>query len=59
MSDDGKVREAVRGEAEEGRILCARALAVRRGLDVDPREVGDACNREGIKIVRCQLGCFG
>jgi hypothetical protein len=59
MSDAGEVREAVRGEAEGGRIPCARALAVARRLGVEPRTVGDACNREGIKIVRCQLGCFG
>ncbi len=59
MTDEGEVRQAVREEAEDGRIACARALDLARRLGVPPRQVGDACNAEGVKIVHCQLGCFG
>jgi hypothetical protein len=55
---DDRLAEAVRREADQGRIECARALALARDLGVSPRRVGDVCNREGIKIVACQLGCF-
>ena len=54
-----QIRAAVREAAEKGRIECARALAVARRLKVEPRRVGEACNAERIKVVRCQLGCFG
>ncbi len=53
------VRRAVREESEDGRLGCAAALALARRLEVDPKEIGKACNAQNIKIVRCQLGCFG
>jgi len=56
--DDERVEEAVLSEAEDGRMPCARALALARRLKVAPRNVGEACNRAGVKIVQCQLGCF-
>jgi hypothetical protein len=56
---DSRTVEAVEAEAEEGRIACARALALARRLGVDPKKVGEACNRAHVKIVHCQLGCFG
>ncbi|MHC5034718.1 MAG: hypothetical protein ACYTFZ_06750 [Planctomycetota bacterium] len=56
---DRRVIEAVEAEAEEGRIPCARALALARRLGVDPKKIGEACNRARVKIVHCQLGCFG
>ena len=53
-----KIAEALKTEAEDGRISCARALALARRLGVEPANVGEACNRKRIKITRCQLGCF-
>lgn len=54
-----EIRRAVRGASAEGRIRCAAALELARRLDVDPREIGKACNAEKVKIVSCELGCFG
>ncbi|MFO7957513.1 MAG: hypothetical protein R6X33_10505 [Candidatus Brocadiia bacterium] len=54
-----KVRRAVRDAARDGRIECKVALALAARLEVEPRLVGRACNQEGVKIVNCQLGCFG
>lgn len=60
--DEGQERElfdSLRAEARGGRIACATALAVAGRLGRAPREVGRACDRLGLKIVSCQLGCFG
>jgi hypothetical protein len=54
-----RVREAVRERSSEGRLSCARARALAEELGVVPLEVGEAANELGIKIVACQLGCFG
>jgi len=54
-----RIAQAVRGAAEDGRIACSKALAIARRLGVPARAVGEVCNRERIKIVDCQLGCFG
>ncbi|MFW6161267.1 MAG: hypothetical protein ACODAJ_00775 [Planctomycetota bacterium] len=59
MTVDERVAEAVRAAAEDGRLACAEALAIAERLEVEPRAVGEAANRLGIKIVACQLGCFG
>jgi len=53
------LEEALRRRAPGGRISCAAALAVADRLCLPPLEVGRACDRLGLKIVSCQLGCFG
>jgi hypothetical protein len=53
------VVEAVRRESEDGRIPCRAALAIAARLGVSAGAVGQVCNEEKIKIVNCQLGCFG
>ena len=53
-----QIVQAVQREAEDGRIPCERALALARTLGVSPEKMGRECNEAGIKIVRCQLGCF-
>ena len=59
MAVNGRVADAVRDAAVERRLPCAEALAVAERLGVEPRVVGEAANALGIKIVDCQLGCFG
>jgi hypothetical protein len=34
------------------------AVRLSREQDMSLKEIGDACNRLGIKIRECQLGCF-
>jgi len=59
MAVDERVAEAVRQAAAGRRLPCAAALAVAARLGVEPRVVGETANALGIKIVDCQLGCFG
>ena len=47
------------GATGDGRLSCARAWGIARRLKVSPEEIGDAANRLGVRIVDCQLGCFG
>jgi hypothetical protein len=56
---DERVADEVRRRAPEGRLPCAEALAIAERLGVAPAAVGEAANALGIKIVDCQLGCFG
>lgn len=52
------VMEAVEREADEGKMPCARACEIARELGVPIPLVGRALDLLGIKITRCQLGCF-
>jgi hypothetical protein len=53
-----EVVEAVRKEAAEGRIPCARAQELAGVLGVPIPVVGRALDLLDIKIIHCQLGCF-
>ena len=57
--DRERIARAAREEAEDGRIACAKALALAKRLGVGPSLVGEVLNEQKIKIVQCQLGCFG
>ncbi len=43
----------------EGKLPCASAFKVARGLKVSPQEVRQVADELGIKISQCQLGLFG
>ncbi|MCP4454504.1 MAG: hypothetical protein GY809_23860 [Planctomycetes bacterium] len=40
-------------------LSCHRAHVLAEDLAVSLRDIGDICDDRGIKIVDCQLGCFG
>ena len=40
------------------RLSCAVAFELAESHPVTLMEIGESCNRQGIKIVHCQLGCF-
>lgn len=48
-------------DREDGRrvLECARAFELSERYSLPLQRIGEICNRHGIKIVRCQLGCFG
>ena len=60
---DERLIEAVLGAAtqEDGKtkLSCAEALRLAAELGVRASEIGRVCNERGVKITRCQLGCFG
>jgi hydrogenase maturation protease len=52
------LRQAIEEGLEEGRLPCARAWAIAKRLGLERLEVGRAAEALGIRISRCQLGCF-
>jgi hypothetical protein len=41
-----------------GRLSCAAAHALGRGLGVPLKDIGDTATQMGVKISACRLGCF-
>ena len=41
------------------RLSCHRAHVLAEDLAVSLQAIGSVCHEQGIKIVDCQLGCFG
>jgi len=58
MSQD-KIAKAIREKCPEGKLPCAVAFAIAKELGVSPMDVGRKANELGVKIIECQLGCFG
>jgi hypothetical protein len=61
MDADGLMRIVDAAAIESGgkkRLPCARAFELAVEHSVPIGEIGKSCNRSGIKIIRCQLGCF-
>ncbi len=53
-----ELEEKVKSSLVDGSLSCAVALKIARELKVSPREVGETADKLGIKIGKCQLGCF-
>lgn len=64
MTDNSEtaLEQAVLEQSREAdgkrRLDCSLALALAAQFEVAPPAVCRICNRHGIKIGRCQLGCF-
>lgn len=53
-----EVEEKVKSSLVDGKLPCAVAFKIARELKVSPREVGETADRLGIRVNKCQLGCF-
>ena len=40
------------------KLACVRIFELARELGVKPVEIGQICNKNDVKICKCQLGCF-
>jgi len=40
------------------KLACAQAFELANEFQVEVSEIGRICNRQKIKICKCQLGCF-
>ncbi|MFC2106021.1 hypothetical protein ACFLS0_04655 [Candidatus Bipolaricaulota bacterium] len=54
-----ELREAIAASASSDGVPCTEAWRVADDLGVPKILVGVAANEMGIRITRCQLGCFG
>ena len=56
---DRVVREESGADSGDNHLPCARALGIARRMNISPGDIGEAANRLDIRIIDCQLGCFG
>jgi hypothetical protein len=54
-----QVCEQVRARAREDGLLCVDAFRIAEEFGLRPRQVGGAADQAGVRLSRCQLGCFG
>ena len=40
------------------KLACAEAFKLAQEFQVEAIEIGRICNKQNIKICKCQLGCF-
>ena len=59
IDDKQRIVQALKEHNIEGRLPCALALTLAEQLKVDSKCIGDVATELGVKIVACQLGCFG
>lgn len=61
MTDNKQKRLLVELEKwlPQGNIPCRSALELANDLDLSPAKVGQALEEMGLKVIGCQLGCFG
>lgn len=52
------IKKLIMDASPDGRIPCAAAFQVAREAGVPVKVIGQIINELGIKITRCQLGCF-
>ncbi|HHT63115.1 MAG: hypothetical protein ACOX4H_11690 [Bacillota bacterium] len=53
-----EVLNAVKEAAEDGKLTCVKAHHIGEKLNISLAIIGEAANQLGIKITKCQLGCF-
>jgi hypothetical protein len=55
---NAEVEKKIKDSLVGGKLPCASAFQIAKEMKVSIKEVGETCNRQGIKIKSCQLGCF-
>ena len=52
------VLERAQDSDDRKKLTCTEAFEIARELNVEVAEIGRICNRQNIRIYKCQLGCF-
>ena len=53
-----ELEEKVVSSLVDGQLPCAVAFKIAKELKVSVQEVGETADELGIRIIKCQLGCF-
>lgn len=56
---DQEILDAIRPMLQDGKLPCKSALGFAAQQALNPARIGKVCNQNEIRIVNCQLGCFG
>ena len=51
--------ELLENRSSDGRIPCKQALRIAEETGLPARRIGALIDEKGIKLIECQLGCFG
>jgi len=55
----GKIIEESAVEKDGKKMMpCAKAFELSEKFEISLKDIGEYCTKNGIKINRCQLGCF-
>ena len=55
---DIELEEKIVSSLVDGKLPCAVAFKIAKELKVSIRKVGETADKLGIRIAKCQLGCF-
>lgn len=53
-----ELEEKIAASLVDGKLSCAVAFKIARELKVSIRQVGETADKLGVRIAKCQLGCF-
>jgi hypothetical protein len=56
--DEEKIRDAFEKEGIGKEIKCPQAFEISDKYEIAKLDIARYCNRHGVKIRGCQLGCF-
>lgn len=56
--DTTKIMKKIKASVKDGKMPCRKALQIAGEENVTPKTIGEILNKNNIKIVTCQLGCF-
>lgn len=56
---DQEILEAIRPLVRDGHLTCKDALELAAKLQIKPTQIGRICDSSEIRLINCQLGCFG
>ncbi|MCF7790569.1 MAG: hypothetical protein K9L78_00440 [Victivallales bacterium] len=52
------IKEGINEEEGKKYLTCGKAHQISKKQNITLKELGNYCNQNGIKIIKCQLGCF-
>jgi hypothetical protein len=55
---NSELDKKIQASLVDGKLPCGAAFQIAKELNVQVKEIGEACNRLKIKVRSCQLGCF-
>ena len=58
MAAEQHIRQSIQRAARDGKVACKLLLDLAERTGTPAKEIGALCNQMGIRISRCQLGCF-
>jgi hypothetical protein len=56
--DEEQIRTAFEKEGIANEIKCPQAFIISEKYGIPKTDIAKYCNRNGVKIRACQLGCF-